>query len=374
MKRKHRDRWRDESGKQREISYDSRAEMETARAKRLLGQTATPTGKPVVSTTFRELADLWLENYAKLSKAPGQHDQDRRNIKKHLSGFADVQVTALNEGHLNGVKLAMQKAELRPKTIRNVLALGKAIGAYATVSRNGEPKLLDRNPFQDVKLGRVGKQPFDYWMPDERDMFLRQCRQVDPGYAQLVTVAVHTGMRRGELAGLRRCDIDLDRRQIRVGRVFNFLVWDSVESTKNGDTEFIPMNQAVYDALKDKRFLKPESLIFGWCLQESAAKLKAYAIQFGVRPISFHSLRHTFASHLAMAGIPTRSIMTLLRHRTEAMALRYAHLAPSYLHENVDVLCGVNVGNEKTKNRKLLKEQEEQRCHLSDSNREDKIA
>ena len=374
-KRKHRDRWRDESGRQREMSYDSRAEMEKGRAKRLLGTAPTePTGKPV-SMTFKELAEMWIENHAKLSKSPGQADQDRRNIGKHLLPvFGDVDITGLNEGHLNAVRVAMQKAGLKPKTIRNVMAMAKVVASYGMESQDGKPALLTVSPFAKVKLGRVGKQPFDYWMPDERDTFVRLCRQVDRPFGDLVCVAAHTGLRRGELAGLRRCDIDLDRKQIRVGRVFNFLVWDSVETTKNGDTEFIPMNQAVYDALKDKRFLKPEALIFDWCLAESVTKLRKYAVQFGVKPIRFHDLRHTFASCLVMAGVPTNTVRTLLRQRSEAMVLRYAHLSPQYLHESVDVLCGVNVGKEKEKDRKLAKEQGESWCHLSDSNREDKIA
>lgn len=373
MAKKYRDRWY-ENGKERQCTYDSKAEMEKGRAKRKFGGPSTPTGKPVVSTTFKELAKSWIENYAKLSKAPGQAYQDERVLKKHLSAFDDVKVTDLNEGHLAAVRTEMQRQGLRPKTIRNVMALAKTIGAYATVSQDGSPKLLERNPFQDVKLGRVGKQPFDFWMPDERDTFIRSVRQVDIPFAQLVTVAVHTGMRRGELAGLRRCDIDLDRRQIRVGRVFNFLVWQDVETTKNGDTEFIPMNQAVYDALKDKRFLKPSAPIFDWCLAESIVKLRKYAVQFGVKPIRFHDLRHTFASCLVMAGVPTNTVRTLLRQRSEAMVLRYAHLSPQYLHESVDVLCGPNAGQHSAKGEKLLKEQEVGWCRLSDSNRNPKTA
>jgi|GEM_PF-7093472 len=378
MGKKYRDRWYVD-GKEKQRTFDSRAERDKARGQRLEGKnlSPTPSAKPI-TTTFRELADRWVTDYSKLSKAPGQAYQDTKVIDKHLNAaFGGVVVTDLNEGHLVLVRTTMQRAGARPKTIRNVMALAKVVAGWATESQDGKPPLLTVNPFAKVKLGRVGKQPFDYWMPDERDTFIRLCRQRDPSFAALVTVAAHTGLRRGELAGLRRCDIDLDRRQIRVGRVFNFLVWSDVETTKNGDTEFIPMNQAVYDALKDKRFLAPETPIFDWCLQESVIKLRKYAVEFGVKPIRFHDLRHSFASCLVMAGVPTNTVRTLLRQRSEAMVLRYAHLAPAHLHESVDVLCeksGPNAGHDSAKSRKLLKNQGDTPCHLSDSNRDTKSA
>lgn len=52
----------------------------------------------------------------------------------------------------------------------------------------------------------------------------------------------------------------------------------------------------------------------------------------------FHDLRHTFASHLAMAGVPLRTIAELLGHRTLTMTLRYAHLSPGHLQKAVEHL------------------------------------
>jgi site-specific recombinase XerD len=55
----------------------------------------------------------------------------------------------------------------------------------------------------------------------------------------------------------------------------------------------------------------------------------------GLRMIGWHVLRHTFASHLAMRGVPLKAVQELLGHATIEMTMRYAHLAPTVKREAV---------------------------------------
>ena len=52
----------------------------------------------------------------------------------------------------------------------------------------------------------------------------------------------------------------------------------------------------------------------------------------------FHDLRHTAASHLAMAGVPLRTVGEILGHKTAAMTVRYAHLTPEHTRKAVESL------------------------------------
>jgi site-specific recombinase XerD len=58
----------------------------------------------------------------------------------------------------------------------------------------------------------------------------------------------------------------------------------------------------------------------------------------GLRRISWHVLRHTFASHLAMKGVPLNTVQALLGHSTITMTMRYAHVAPSTMRAAIELL------------------------------------
>jgi site-specific recombinase XerD len=58
----------------------------------------------------------------------------------------------------------------------------------------------------------------------------------------------------------------------------------------------------------------------------------------GLRKITWHSLRHTFASHLTMRGVPLNTVQALLGHASIVITMRYAHAAPSTLRAAIDML------------------------------------
>jgi integrase len=58
----------------------------------------------------------------------------------------------------------------------------------------------------------------------------------------------------------------------------------------------------------------------------------------GIRRVMFHVLRHTFASHLVMRGVPMKAVQELLGHSSIDMTMRYAHLSPNVRREAVAAL------------------------------------
>ena len=67
--------------------------------------------------------------------------------------------------------------------------------------------------------------------------------------------------------------------------------------------------------------------------------LKTALKRAGIKKFRFHNLRHTFASHLVMAGVDLKTVQELLGHKSITMTLRYSHLSPDHKKRAVEVLC-----------------------------------
>lgn len=303
-----------------------------------------PALKPKAKVTFANLADRWYDDYCKVEKAETQHREDKSVIEGYLKpAFGDQRIDKLTKSHLNQLKvdlskgLGRRKKPLRPKTINLVLSTAKTIMAAAA----GEFELLSANPFAAVKPMRIIEQPFDYWLPEERDRFLRFARQKDPEFTRAVQVACFTGLRLGEIAGLTRGSLDFERRTIFVGETFNYKLGKAAKRTKSGRVEHIPMNERAFEALKEAQLLAPTKAVFDRALLSRAVdRLAALCKETGTRRIRFHDLRHTFASCLAMQGVSIGAIRRLMRHATSQMTDRYAHLSPDYLKDEAEKICG----------------------------------
>jgi site-specific recombinase XerD len=66
---------------------------------------------------------------------------------------------------------------------------------------------------------------------------------------------------------------------------------------------------------------------------------EGYLIKAEIQNFRWHDLRHTFASRLVMKGVPLYTVQGLLGHSTAEMTRRYAHLAPEYMANSVNLLC-----------------------------------
>lgn len=145
----------------------------------------------------------------------------------------------------------------------------------------------------------------------------------------IVTLAGHTGLRRGELLGLRWGQVDL-------GKTPRLTVRGT--SAKTGQTRHVPLNQVAADALTDWRDhaddVADTAPVFpnreGDTLADIKTAWRHVIASAGIADFRFHDLRHHFASRLVMAGVDLNTVRELLGHRDLKMTLRYAHLAPEH--------------------------------------------
>jgi integrase len=141
-----------------------------------------------------------------------------------------------------------------------------------------------------------------------------------------VVVALNTGLRLGELVGLTWDRVDLSRGVIRL------------EQTKSGKRREVPLNGDSYKALvalgpkEGGRVVGRRYIKRAYNTAVKAARLD---------DVTFHTLRHTFASWAVMRGVTLKELQELLGHATLAMTMRYAHLAPEHLRSAVSRLEGL---------------------------------
>jgi integrase len=147
--------------------------------------------------------------------------------------------------------------------------------------------------------------------------------------AQLVT-AIYTGMRRKEQFSMVWNQVDLER-----GLIF-------LPNTKPGESAYVELNSYVIHVLqmlKDRYGPSgPAEDARVFPIDNPTKWFQTALKAAGIQGVTWHTLRHTFASRLTMKGVNLKTVQELLRHRSIEMAARYSHLAPIYESEALETL------------------------------------
>jgi integrase len=211
---------------------------------------------------------------------------------------------------------AKRKGEVKPVSVNRSLALLKHF-----LNKAVEWGKLKDNPAKKIKLLK-GEIKRTRWLTQgETQALLSHCDQrVKP----IVIVALHSGMRAGEIVSLKRDQVDWANGII------------TLTDTKNWEVRKVPMNESAKTALLSIRDTGPLFFPGGYSRikRHFGRAVKASKIE----DFRFHDLRHCFASNLVMGGVDLNTVRELLGHRSMAMTLRYSHLAPNLKAKAVEVL------------------------------------
>jgi len=276
----------------------------------------------------RTVADL-LDRYI-AEHCPGRRDaktrtQQTRWWREQIGDLAlvDLGPSAINEAasKLLATPTRYERARTPATVNRYIAALSHALSVAVK-----EWEWLDASPMPRVTKKKEPRGRSRY-LDDgkhgerERERLLDACAD-GPAYLRpVVAIALATGMRRGEILGLRWCDVDLS-----TGTA-------TLQETKNGERRVVPITGAGLDELRAWAKSHPgvgRARVFTGTTSFHHAFDRA-AERAGLEDFNFHDLRHTCASHLAMSGAPLLDIAAILGHKTLAMVKRYAHLSPTHL-------------------------------------------
>lgn len=300
----------------------------------------------VAIPTLKDFSQKWFDTYVMNNNKYSEQRQKKITLRAHLIPFfGKLKLDQINSLKIEEYKAKKIESGLAPKTVNNHLAiLGKCL-------HTAEEWIEDLPAVPKIRLLKVPPQKIEFLSKEECELLLSGAK--DQWY-EMILIAIKTGLRFGEIIGLQWQDINFN---INVLTVRQSIVWDIVGSPKSNKERTIPLTKELSTTLARRK--ESNGLLFirkngKSPNQETAIRtLQRICKQVGLRYIGWHKLRHTFASHLAEAGVPIKAIQELLGHSNIQTTMRYAHLSPSVLEDAISKLesdtftvnLGQQVGN-----------------------------
>jgi len=296
--------------------------------------------------TMGEYLARWLSDSVRGTVRISTFERHEQIIRAHLTpAFGLVKLKALTPAHVRSLHREKLDVGLAPATVRKIHST-----LHKALSQAVADGLIPRNA-ADVKAPRPAPEEMRPLSEDEARTFLHAAREAGDRFEALYVLAVTTGLRRGELLGLRWDDADLDRGTLRVGRALvreggRHVVGETKTKRGRRRVNLTPRTVAALKAHRKRQLeqrvrlaglyedcglifssengtpLNPENLV--------KRSFKPLLKRAGLPEIRFHDLRHTCATLLLGRGVHPKIVQELLGHATIAMTLdTYSHYLPS---------------------------------------------
>jgi integrase len=297
-----------------------------------------------------EAADAWFERYLPSIECGEMHRRiTRNNWRKWISPIIGAKpMEALTRDDAENVRDALDRAldgkTLRHSTARNVWSnlTGALKAAYASRDRSlrvhAAPLHFGILP---PKRGESRQRP---WLYPNEWQALATCEAVPVAWRQLYALALYSGLRPNELRALTWSDVDLAGGQISVSKAWD----DHTKTVKAPKTaagqRTIPIEPALAPILDALRGAPGANV--AWLLSEGEHRVagpfrdhlklagitraRLYADDETQEPVDFRSLRDSYATWLALAGVPDKRIQRRLGHASNSTTDRYIKAAESF--------------------------------------------
>jgi integrase len=296
--------------------------------------------------TVGEYLFRWLSDSVRGTVRISTFERHEQIIRVHLApAFGRMKLKALTPAHVRSLHREKLDAGLAPATVRKIHST-----LHKALSQAVADGLIPRNA-ADVKAPRPAPEEMRPLSEDEARTFLDAARQAGDRFEPLYVLAITTGLRRGELLGIRWDDADLDRGTLRVGRALvreggRHVVGETKTRRGRRRVNLTPRTVAALKAHR-KRQLEQRVRLAGLYQDyglifpsENGTPLnprnlvkrsfKPLLKKADLPEIRFHDLRHTCATLLLGRSVHPKIVQELLGHATIAMTLdTYSHYLPS---------------------------------------------
>ena len=296
--------------------------------------------------TVGQWMDVWYENYAKIKVRPSSHQTYKGYIENHIKpNIGDIPLeklttldlqrlykTLLANGRVDRLESKGQPKGLSPKTVRNIHQILSSALKLAQ-----EQRIILTNPAEGCALPKVEHREMKTLPVEQLQSFLREAK--DSGVFELYYLELATGLRRGELLGLKWEDIDLEHGDLRVRRQIariNGKVVEAPLKTKNA-YRTLPLAEDTISILNEqKKKVGSSPWVFpsatgGPISPDSVLHMLHRVLKrAGLPQVRFHDLRHTFATLALQNGVDIKTVSGMLGHFSAGFTLdTYAHVTTS---------------------------------------------
>ena len=312
---------------QRAVAESVRREIETQVASKTFKIKDLRQGK---TKALFDYVEEYL-TYSQSSKARKTYELDKMSLERLKKGIGNVPVDAITTQQLDKFKSELSKT-YSVTSVNMIVRSLRAAFQKAIVWR-----YIQENPMRSVEYIRVPEEEGPFLTTEDVD---RLRSVTTPGlYRDFIETALYTGMRVGEICNLKWDDIDFIQMKLRVRNTETF-------TTKSKKERTIPLHPKLSEILVSRGqtdhvpyvFVRPDGkLVYPGTANK---KFRKYCKKAGLdERFHFHTLRHTFASHLAMKGVSLYFIQKILGHQSIQTTTRiYAHLQPEPLAQAIKVL------------------------------------
>ena len=311
------------------------------------------------SYTVGQWMDVWYEYYAKIKVRPSSHKTYEGYIKNHIKpSIGNIPLTKLTtldlqrlyqklltEGRVDRLEAQNQPKGLSPKTVRNINQVISSAMHLAI-----QQHLIAQDPTDGCALPKTEHREMQTLSADQLAAFLLEAKH--SGVFEMYYIELATGLRRGELLGLKWQDIDLDSGVIHVRRQVGRIdgkVQEAPLKTKNAYRNISIGADAVSILWEKKKqdggrseyvFPSPTG---GPMSPDSVLKMLHRVLdRAGLPEIRFHDLRHTFATLALQNGVDVKTVSGMLGHFSAGFTLdTYAHVTTAAQRQAADTMGDV---------------------------------
>ena len=311
--------------------------------------------------TVGQWMDIWFENYAKIKVRPTSHQTYRGYIDNHIKpNIGKIQLgklttlelqklykKLLSKGRVDRIEAKGQPKGLSPKTVRNI---HQVISSAMDFARS--QKLIAVNPADSCALPKLEHREMKTLPAEQLASFLREAKE--SGVFEMYYIELATGLRRGELLGLKWEDLDLEQGTLRVQRQVSRINGEVVEAplkTKNSYRTISLGGDAVGILNEQRKKCGGSEYVFpsptgGPISPDSVIQMLHRVLKrAGLPKVRFHDLRHTFATVALQNGVDIKTVSGMLGHYSAGFTLdTYAHVTTQAQREAAKTMGSVLSG------------------------------